>query len=100
MKPWTTALADRRTVWIAVTVALALGGCDLGPDYRHPGLEIPAAYRATQATAEAAWPSTDWWRGFGSTELDALIDQARAQNLDIAAAIARVRQADAQVRIA
>ena len=47
-----------------------------------------------------AWPSEDWWRGFNSPELTALIEQARAQNFDIAAAIARVRQADAQVRIA
>ena len=38
--------------------------------------------------------------GIYSPELDALIEQARAQNFDIAAAIARVRQADAQVRIA
>jgi len=48
----------------------------------------------------AMWPSTDWWRGFGSPELDDLIEQARTNNFDIAAAIARIRQADAQVRIA
>jgi len=51
-------------------------------------------------TATEAWPSEDWWRGFKSPELDSLIEQARAQNFDIEAAIARVRQADAQVRIA
>ena len=61
---------------------------------------MPVQFRATEATEAAAWPSDDWWRGFNSTELNALIEQARAQNFDIAAAIARVRQADAQVRIA
>ena len=80
--------------------AAMLGGCDLGPDYKHPALEIPAAYRATRLTEAAAWPSTTWWRGFGSPELDELIDSARAHNQDIAAAIGRVEQADAQVRIA
>ena len=38
--------------------------------------------------------------GFDSSTLNALIAAARAQNFDIVAAIARVRQADAQVRIA
>ena len=79
---------------------LAVAGCDLGPNYRRPDLEIPAAYRASAATAGAAWPSADWWRGFGSPELDALIGQARRENFDLLAAIARVQQADAQVRIA
>jgi multidrug efflux system outer membrane protein len=63
-------------------------------------MDIPQAYRATPETAAAAWPSQDWWRGFHSPDLNALIEDARAHNFDIAAAIARVRQADAQVRIA
>ena len=91
------ALDARRVSMVAL---LALAGCDLGPDYHRPALEIPPAYRASAATAETAWPSADWWRGFGSPELDALIDQARRENFDLQAAIARVQQADAQVRIA
>ena len=61
---------------------------------------MPVQFRATEASGTEAWPSEDWWRGFKSHELTALIEQARAQNFDLAAAIARVRQADAQVRIA
>ena len=49
---------------------------------------------------EAALPPLDWWRGFRSRELTEIIEQARAANLDIAAAIARIVQADAQARIA
>ncbi len=85
---------------VGAAALLALAGCDLGPGYRHPALEIPPAYRASAATAEAAWPTADWWRGFGSPELSALIGQARQENFDLLAAIARVQQADAQVRIA
>jgi outer membrane protein, multidrug efflux system len=84
----------------AMPLVLLLGACDLGPDYQRPAVEILPAFQATPATQAAAWPSEDWWRGFHSPELDALIEQARGQNYDIAAAIARVRQADAQVRIA
>ena len=42
----------------------------------------------------------DWWRGFGSRELTLLMEEAQTANLDIAAAVARILQADAQVRIA
>ncbi len=80
--------------------AALLSACDLGPDYVRPQLEMPVQFRATETTATEAWPSEDWWRGFKSAELDSLIEQARAQNFDIEAAIARIRQADAQVRIA
>ena len=84
-----------------VTMLLSglLPGCDVGPNYVRPTLDIPKIYRATPENAAAFWPSVDWWRGFNSSELNSLIDQARSYNLDIAAAVARVRQADAQVRI-
>ena len=54
----------------------------------------------TTATTVAAWPSSEWWRGFGSPQLDDLISQAQKANDDIASAVARVRQADAQTQIA
>lgn len=79
---------------------LLLSACDLGPDFHRPDLEIPATYRTAPPAAATAWPSADWWRGFRSPDLDSLIDAARQHNFDIAAAVARVRQADAQVRIA
>lgn len=86
-------------IWPLVA-ALAVPGCDVGPDYQRPAADIPDAYRATPQSADAAWPSADWWRGFRSAELTDLIDQAHRRNFDIGAAIARVRQADAEVRIA
>ena len=47
---------------------------------------------------QAAWPSKDWYHGFASRELDALITQATSANLDLAAARARLTQADARAR--
>lgn len=44
--------------------------------------------------------TAEWWRRFGSTELDGLIARARVQGLDVAAAMARVQQAQASARIA
>ncbi|MEJ1977320.1 MAG: efflux transporter outer membrane subunit [Acetobacteraceae bacterium] len=85
---------------LPIAALLALAACDLGPDYARPALEIPAAFRATTASAAQAWPTPDWWRAFGSPELDHLIADARANNQDLAAAAARVVQADAQAAIA
>lgn len=78
---------------------MVLGGCSLGPAFEAPQAEVPAAYRAG-GPAAALWPSGTWWRGFGSAELDGLIADARANSPDIQAAVARVRQAEASLRLA
>lgn len=84
---------------VAVLAAL-LSACNLGPDYRRPDVELPGAWRETPPGQAASWPAIGWWRGFRSAELDGYIDEARRANFDLAAAIARVRQADAQAKIA
>ncbi len=77
-----------------------LAGCSLGPHYQRPATPAPQAWQTKPTAPAAAWPSADWWRGFGSARLNELIAQAEAANFDLAAAVARVRQADAQARIA
>ena len=82
---------------------LPLGGCLLATDKPDPGLDIPLAYELgskNPEVAEAALPPLDWWRGFRSRELTALVEEARTSNLDIAAAVAQIVQADAQSRVA
>jgi NodT family efflux transporter outer membrane factor (OMF) lipoprotein len=84
------------------SLMLPLGGCLLSGDLPEPNLVIPASYDdgpKNPKTAQAALPSLDWWTKFRSRELTALIEEARANNLDIAAAIARIVQADAQARV-
>jgi NodT family efflux transporter outer membrane factor (OMF) lipoprotein len=84
----------------AAVLALALSGCSLGPRYRRPSIPPPAAWKtpATQSIPQG-WPSAQWWEGFHSAELTRLMSAGRSANDDLAAAIARVREADAQVRI-
>ncbi len=82
---------------------LPLGGCLLTGDKPDPGLDIPLAYDhgpKNSEVAEAALPPLDWWRGFRSQELTEVIEEARAANLDVAAAVARIVQADALARVA
>jgi multidrug efflux system outer membrane protein len=90
------------TMLQGVCLMLPLGGCLLSGDRPEPGLDIPQSYDRgprDPAAAESALPPLDWWRGFHSKELTEIIEEARAANLDIAVAIARIVQADATARI-
>lgn len=79
--------------------AAALAGCLAAtPAPRLGQADVPAAFELRAPTNAPIWPAKDWWRTFNSTELDALIASAQTGNLDLAAAEARVLQADARVR--
>jgi multidrug efflux system outer membrane protein len=88
-------------------VCAALYGCSVGPTYKRPDIASPTQWQESVGSAANAgggavsvWPAADWWRGFGSATLDELILEAERNNDDLAGAIARVQEADAQVRIA
>ena len=90
------------TMLQGLCLTLPLGGCLLTGDKPEPALDIPPFYSAgprNPVAAEAAVPPLDWWRAFRSRELTEIIDAACAANLDIAAAVARIVQADANSRI-
>jgi outer membrane protein, multidrug efflux system len=78
---------------------VTLTACSLVTPHPDIALDIPRAYRAAPRDPKAAVPRLDWWRGFRSKELTVLIEEADVGNLDIAAAVARIVQADAQARI-
>jgi len=50
--------------------------------------------------ATAGTLQSDWWRGVGSPELDALIEKAAVASPDVQAAAARIIQADQAARVA
>ena len=91
---------DRVARWLAVFCIVAgSAGCVLTQDVTDPALDIPDGYKAARLTDRDATPTLDWWRGFRSPELTGLMEEAQKVNLDIAAAVARFIQADAQARI-
>ncbi len=85
---------------IAVALAwLALAGCTVGPDYQRPSVDVPGAFPgAGPADAGAEAVPSDWWRLFGDAVLDDLVDAALANNTDIVQAVARIEEADANLR--
>ncbi len=78
----------------------SVSGCTVGAEKPDPALEIPPVYRDAGPKPQAFPPKSDWWRDFRSKELTALVEDAQIANLDIAVAIARIVQADAQAQVA
>ena len=91
--------------------ALILSGCtSVGPDYKRPINETPAAYKSLPATNDlGAWkegqpldrvPKGAWWEVFGDHVLNDLEQRAGVTNQELKAAIARVEQSRASARVA
>lgn len=93
MNPHLSLLA---TSVLAACVLLTACSTTAPPD---SGLHAPAAWQSpnTQALRQS---NQLWWTGFGSPQLDRLIAQAQNCSYDLAAAVARVRQAQASAVIA
>jgi NodT family efflux transporter outer membrane factor (OMF) lipoprotein len=65
-----------------------------------PALAMPAGWAPGETAQGSQWPDPDWWNRFGSAELARMVREGQASNLELAAALSRVRQAEAQARIA
>ena len=76
-----------------------LVGCATTSPTLTPQVAPPAAYHEAP-TPGAVTLTADWWRSFDSAELHALAGEALAGSPDLAIAAERVRQAEAQVRVA
>jgi NodT family efflux transporter outer membrane factor (OMF) lipoprotein len=85
--PW------RRT--LALLAAAASSSCAVGPDFHRP-----AAPQTDRYTMQPLAPSlianetpvAEWWKGFGSSAIDALVQQALRANPSMQAAEATLRQ--------
>ena len=91
----------RRVLWAAALCSVlgsAVVGCTVGPSYERPATSLTPFYSAgaIEGRTASVTPSLDrWWSGFNDPELSRIVERALAQNLDLAAALARVQQARA-----
>ena len=92
---------------ICIAAALAWTGCGIGlkvgPDYERPIEELSMADSFTQAGIDTLLARVDvrWWAVFRDPELDTLVDEAIAHNLDIRRAsfvVLELRARNAQAR--
>jgi len=87
-------------------VGLVAVGCKVGPDYKRPVVDVPGSYRQALAPDVAATsPASSiadekWPTVFQDATLQALIQKALANNLDLRIAAQRVLEAQAQVGLA
>ncbi len=85
----------------ALLLLSTLTACDLGPVFVRPDTAMPAGWKKGDKIVEGETTiNADWWRNFKSAELDALMTEALAQNLDLRASLARIRQSRASLKIA
>ena len=82
-----------------LTLCLLLSACGTPAQRPDSGLQTPAAWQSPHNTG-AARSNTQWWSQFGSPQLGLLVEQARVGSFDLAAAMARVRQAQAETVVA
>ncbi len=86
-----------------VPVTLFFTGCKVGPNFKPPAPNLPAAWAgvtnapSAQSEVTAAQPTdlAQWWRKFNDSKLNSLIQEALRTNLDLQLAEARLRQARA-----
>jgi multidrug efflux system outer membrane protein len=74
----------------------------LGPNYRRPAIDAPAAYRGDRLSPIASSESLGdekWWEVFQDPALQQLIRTALQRNYDVRIAASRVLQAQAQLGI-
>jgi multidrug efflux system outer membrane protein len=82
-----------------VLACAALAGCAVGPDYERPATELPGVFTEPDV-GEARTLRSDWWKLYGDPALDELIATALERNADIRFAVARIEEADANMRVA
>ncbi|KHL72632.1 RND transporter, partial [Pseudomonas putida] len=82
-----------------LTLCLGLTACNT-PPAPSSGITAPQHWQGEAATPAIELPSVQWWQAFASSELDQLIKRAQHNAHDLAAAAARVRQAQARAVIA
>ena len=85
----------RSRIALLLVVSLPLSACAVGPNYAPPApaaLGVPASYSTPAPVGEPA-DLQSWWTNFNDPELSAIVERARAGNLDIAQAVSRLRQA-------
>ena len=83
--------------FVLAGLLLASTACVQGPDYQRPAVEVPDDFRFQDATASVEADTRVWWDAFDDPTLDALVDEALANNRDLRIASARVDEAAAIV---
>jgi len=78
--------------------AFVAGCAAVGPDYQRPAVDLPKTYPAGTEARSAAAVDAAWWKLYGDPALDRLVASTLERNADIRLAVARIEEADANLR--
>lgn len=89
---------------LVVSIALVLGGCTVGPNYKRPIVALPPQYRGPDVAQplrqdQKSIADQDWTSVFGDPVLRDLINEALKSDLDLKIEAQRVLEAQAQAGI-
>jgi multidrug efflux system outer membrane protein len=76
-------------------LALLVGGCAVGPDFKAPDAHPPAAFRGADTASTNSLGDLAWWQLFQDPVLQDLIHSALTNNYDLRLAAARVEESRA-----
>ena len=96
------SLSPRTLTAVTALLAMTVSGCaPVGPNYKRPDLAPPPGYRHAASTVPAeSMADIPWWQVFEDPQLQALLRDAIANNLDLRLAVARVQEARALAGVA
>ncbi|HMF41998.1 MAG TPA: efflux transporter outer membrane subunit [Polyangia bacterium] len=83
-----------------VFLGLAIAGCAVGPDFKHPETAVAASWTSGDARLAPQTADSQWWKSFNDPALDHLVDLAYRQNLPLQIAGLRIVEARAQFGVA
>ncbi|MEE1866565.1 efflux transporter outer membrane subunit [Pseudomonas auratipiscis] len=83
-----------------LSISLLIAACSYNRTPPQSGLEAPKQWQGPSSNLLVSLPQQQWWQQFSSAPLNRLIAHARHNSFDLAAAVARVRQAQASAVIA
>jgi multidrug efflux system outer membrane protein len=85
---------------LSVLIALLVAACSVGPQFKLPDVMLPTKWKHGGAASVADLPMPDeWWRLFGSADLNRLVEQSLESNQELRAALARLETARALVGV-
>ena len=89
----------RKAMAVVLALSASLAGCAVGPHYAKPATNLAPFHNLAGVSAtkpEFPAPALEsWWTGFNDPMLVTVVQRALDENLDLAAAFARVGQARA-----
>jgi outer membrane protein, multidrug efflux system len=86
----------RQYAWSALMLCgVLLTSCAVGPNYKRPPVDSPAAFRANNAATNASFADLEWWKVYQDSILQSLVREALTNNYDLREAVTRVEQSRA-----